>query len=228
MKRNTTPLLTLVLSLVFLALLPAGAQTVAPGRVTGRVFNPATGEFVRNAEIAVEGTNIVAFSGEDGSYALPNVPAGDITVSVTYTGYDRATAKLTLAPGAAAVRDFELKGSTFGPAAKGPAGGVVRLDKFVVSNEREGNAKAIMEQRAALNMKSVVASDNFGDVTGGNIGEFMKYLPGVVIDYNNADARAVRISGLDPKYAAVSIDGMRMASAASATFGATTRQFEFE
>src|SRR5262249_47403322 len=44
----------------------------------------------------------------------------------------------------------------------------------------------------------------------------------------NADARAVRIGGLDPKYAAISIDGMRMASAASATFGATTRQFEFE
>ena len=83
---------------------------------------------------------------------------------------------------------------TFGAAAKGPGNEVVRLDKFVVSNEREGNAKAIMEQRAALNMKSVVASDNFGDVTGGNIGEFMKYLPGVVIDYNNADARAVRIS----------------------------------
>ena len=73
-----------------------------------------------------------------------------------------------------------------------------------------------MEQRAALNMKSVVASDNFGDITGGNIGEFMKYMPGVVMDYVDADARAVRIGGLDPKYAGVSIDGMRMASAASA------------
>ena len=183
---------------------------------------------LRNAEVAIEGTNIVAFSGDDGSYTLPNIPAGEATVTVTYTGYDRASTRISLAPGATVTRDFELKGSTFGAAAKGPGNEVVRLDKFVVSNEREGNAKAIMEQRAALNMKSVVASDNFGDVTGGNIGEFMKYLPGVVIDYNNADARAVRIGGLDPKYAAVSIDGMRMASAASATFGATTRQFEFE
>ena len=44
----------------------------------------------------------------------------------------------------------------------------------------------------------------------------------------DADARAVRIGGLDPKYAGVSVDGMRMASASSATFGGTTRQFEFE
>ena len=48
------------------------------------------------------------------------------------------------------------------------------------------------------------------------------------MDYVDADARAVRISGLDPKYAGVSVDGMRMATAASATFGGTSRQFEFE
>lgn len=48
------------------------------------------------------------------------------------------------------------------------------------------------------------------------------------MDYTDADARAARIGGLDPKYAGVSIDGMRMASAASASFGASTRQFEFE
>src|SRR5687768_3625161 len=56
----------------------------------------------------------------------------------------------------------------------------------------------------------------------------MKYMPGVVMDYVDADARAVRISGLDPKYAGVSVDGMRMASAASASFGGSSRQFEFE
>jgi iron complex outermembrane receptor protein len=224
-------------SLTALALIalasPLLAQSPASGRIVGRIFNPATQEYVRNAEVAVEGTDVVAFSSDDGSYVLSNVPAGNVTLSVTYTGYDRATAALGVTAGQTATRDFELKGSTFGPGAR-PGGSVpsaaevVRLGQFVVSTEREGNAKAIMDQRAALNMKSVVASDNFGDVTGGNIGEFMKYMPGVVIDYNNADARAVRIGGLDPKYAAVSVDGMRMASASSALFGASTRQFEFE
>lgn len=208
----------------------AEAQTSGSGRITGRIFNPATQEYVRNAEVTVAGTNIAAFSADDGSYALSNVPAGNVTLSVRYTGYDAATGAVTLQSGQTATRDFDLRGSTFGtdkPAAPSP-GQVVTLEKFIVSNEREGNAKAIMEQRAALNMKSVVASDNFGDVTGGNIGEFMKYMPGIVMDYVDADARAVRISGLDPKYAGVSVDGMRMASAASATFGGTSRQFEFE
>ena len=207
---------------------PVRAQSAATARIIGRIFNPATQEYVRHAEVMVEGTDLTTVSGDDGSYVLSNVPAGNVSVSVNYTGYDRAVSQVVLQAGQTATRDFELKGSTYRPGTAGANDNVIKLAKFEVSSEREGNAKAIMEQRAALNMKNVVASDNFGDVTGGNIGEFMKYVPGIVIDYNNADARAVRISGLDPKYAAVSIDGMRMATAASASFGATSRQFEFE
>ena len=202
------------------------AQSTGGGNVTGRVFNPATREYVRNAEIHVEGTNLVAYSGDEGSYVLTNVPAGPVRLTLSYTGYTAEPAILRLEPGQTATHDFELKGATYRKAGDDP--NVVKLQQFVVSSEREGNAKAIMEQRAALNMKNVVASDNFGDVTGGNIGEFVKYLPGIVMDYVDADARAARIGGLDPKYAGVSIDGMRMASAASASFGASTRQFEFE
>jgi len=204
------------------------AQSPSTGRIIGRIFNPATKEYVRHAEVAVDGTNLTTVSGDDGSYVLSNIPAGNVSVSVTYTGYDRAFSQVVLPAGQTATRDFELKGSTYRTGTSAVGDSVITLAKFEVSSEREGNAKAIMEQRAVLNMKNVVASDNFGDVTGGNIGEFMKYVPGIVIDYNNADARAVRIGGLDPKYAAVSIDGMRMATAASASFGGTSRQFEFE
>ena len=66
-------------SLLVLALgQPLLAQAPATGRTMGRIFNPATQEYVRNAEITVEGTNAVAFSGDDGSYVLSNVPAGDV------------------------------------------------------------------------------------------------------------------------------------------------------
>ena len=59
------------------------AQSSATGRIVGRIFNPATQQYVRNAEIAVEGTSAVAISADDGSYVLSNVPAGSVTVSVT-------------------------------------------------------------------------------------------------------------------------------------------------
>jgi len=204
----------------------AGAQPAGTGVIIGRVFNPVTQEYVRNAEIQLEGANLATYSAEDGSYVLANVPAGQRTLSVTYTGYNRETATVAVSAGQTATRDFELKGATFQPGAK--PGDAIVLGEFVVSTEREGNAKAIMEQRAAINMKSVVASDNFGDVTGGNVGEFIKYLPGVVMDYVDSDARTARIGGLSPVYTGVSVDGMSMASAPSASFGGASRQFEFE
>lgn len=214
---------TWLLALNLVSLLQA--QTGAAGRIVGRIFNPATQEYVRNAEVRVEGTDLVTYSGADGGYELAGVPAGSVSLVVIYTGYEKAVASVSVSAGQSARRDFELKGATYG---KGGNADAVVLGAFVVSTEREGNAKAIMEQRAALNVKSVVAADNFGDVTGGNIGEFIKYLPGVVMDYNNSDARTARIGGLDPKYAAVSVDGMSMANAASAGFGSGSRAFEFE
>jgi TonB-dependent receptor len=182
---------------------------------------------MRNVEVTVAGTNLAAYTGDDGFYTLAGVPAGEHELRVSYTGYDPAAARVTVTGGAPVTRDFELTASVARPAGAGDAN-VVKLGQFVVSSEREGNAKAIMDQRAALNVKNVIAADNFGDITGGNIGEFIKYMPGVVIDYNQSDARAVRIGGLDPKYVGVSVDGMRMASAASAGFGGDSRQFEFE
>jgi iron complex outermembrane recepter protein len=213
-----------VLAFVLLSAASAVAQP-ATGTVSGRVFNPATQEYVRNAEVAIPGTNHVTYTADDGSYSFTGVPAGETTVTVNYTGYETASAKLTVSSGQVATRDFDLKGVVYAPKAGDT---VVKLENFVVSSEREGNAKAIMEQRAAVNFKSVVASDNFGDLTGGTVGEFIKYLPGVVMDYVDSDARTARISGLDPRYASVSVDGMNMASAGNVSFEGAARQFEFE
>ncbi|HUR56086.1 MAG TPA: TonB-dependent receptor [Opitutaceae bacterium] len=221
--------LALRIPLLALATCAAAHAQSSTGTISGRVFNPTTQEFVRNAEVAVPGTNLVTYTADDGTYSLSGLPPGATTLSVTYTGYEPASAQLNVSAGASAVRDFDLTPALFAPKSSGAsAPGIVQLGQFVVSSEREGNAKAIMEQRAAVNFKSVVASDNFGDVTGGNVGEFIKYLPGVVMDYVDSDARTARIGGLSPVYTGVSVDGMTMASAPSASFGDTSRQFEFE
>src|SRR6476660_4333475 len=79
--------------------LAASAQSAATGAIAGRVFNAATKEYVRNAEVRVEGTNLVAYTEEAGYYRIVGVPAGQATVAVTYTASQASAATVTVAPG---------------------------------------------------------------------------------------------------------------------------------
>ena len=58
-----------------------------PGVVRGRVFNTVTGEYLRNAEVSVDGTPITVYSDDDGSFRLNGVPAGEVTLVVRYAGW---------------------------------------------------------------------------------------------------------------------------------------------
>jgi len=203
----------------FPALLSAQSAP-ATGSVQGRVFNPSTGEYVRNAEIRLKGTERVAYSEEGGAYQLDNVPAGSATLEVTFVGYQTNAAAVTVVPGAIATRDFELA-STLTPV-PGAAGETLKMGAFVVSTEREGNAKAIMEQRRNMNISTSVAADSFGDITEGNVGEFLKFLPGVDVEYVDGISRGPRVGGLDQQYVGVTMDGASVASAdAFVAYGST-------
>lgn len=103
---------------------------------------------------------------------------------------------------------------------------VYDLEEFVVSGaEFDAFRAAIDTQRNADNIKTVVDAGAFGDVTEGNVGEFLKFLPGVSVDSVAADVRSVSVRGLASNFTPVTVDGNRMASAASSS---TSRTFEFE
>ena len=206
-------------ALLLFTALPALLLAQATGVVAGRVVNGATGEYLRNAIVSAEGTGLSTFSGDGGAYRLSGVPAGDVRIVVSYTGLDPLTETVTVAAGETVRRDLSLGSRDYGEA--------VTLGEFRVSGVREGNARAIMQQRVAINPTKVIAADALGNVSEGNVGEFLKLMPGVAMDYVEADTRSVRIRGLNPKYATVLIDGMQPANAGSSNI-ATGRAFEFE
>jgi TonB-dependent receptor len=212
-----------LLTAVLLPLLSL-AQPVGTGTITGRVLNPASGEYVRNAQVRVEGTTFSTTTEDGGTYRIAGVPAGEAKIVVNYTGYTTATATVSVPSGGAVSRDFEIFSSL-----QAPDGSTVKLDTFVVSSEREGNAKAIMEQRNSMNITNSVASDVFGDVAEGNVGEFLKHMPGVELDLVQGEIRTIRLRGLDSEYTQVTLDGVSLASAdANSGAAGNARAFSFE
>ncbi len=205
---------------------PASNATAATGTITGRIFNPNTGEYLRNAQVRVTETGQTAVSEAGGEFRLSPVPAGTATLVVTYTGYRPTTATVRVAGGATATQDFNLV-SALDIASDG--GETIKLGQFVVSSEREGSAKAIMEQRNSMNVTNTVASDSFGDNAEGNIGEFLRHLPGVELDLFYGEVRNVRLGGLGSEYTSVTMDGISLASAdANAGAAGNARAFTME
>jgi iron complex outermembrane recepter protein len=197
--------------------------------ITGTVLHAARGEYLANAEVRITGTDLAAITERDGSYRLVNVPPGTHTLAVTYTGTRPGGATVTVAAGDTARRDFELAPLDAATAATAAGASAVKLDAFVVRDEREGNAKALMEQRRSMNLTNSLSSDVFGDVAEGSVGEFLKNVPGVDVDYVGPDARGPRLRGLDPQYVGVSIDGVKLASAdGSQALGGGARSFSFD
>src|SRR5687768_5200503 len=133
-------------------------QSAGTGTVRGRIYNPAREEYVRNAEVRIEGTNRIDYSEGDGTFSFNNVPAGPVTITVNYTGYEPVRDAFTISAGQVANREIDLSSTA------GSGGGIVKLQAFTVSTEREGNAKAIMEQRRDMDITTSVSSDIFGDV----------------------------------------------------------------
>ncbi len=208
-----------------LALLTAGlhAQT-APGAITGRVFNPATGEYLRNAQIRVVETGQRAVSEDEGAFRLAPVAPGRVTVEVSYTGYRTITSVVDVAAGAAVTKDFNLISTL-----QAAGDTTVKLDAFTVSSEREGSAKAIMDQRRNMNVTNTVASDAFGDNAEGNIGEFLRHLPGVELNLNYGEVRTVSLGGLPAEYTSVTMDGVSLASVDANNSGSgAARSFTME
>lgn len=203
------------------AWLSAAVAATPTGTITGRVDHPATGQYLNNARVTVSGTELEAFTDQTGVYHIAHVPSGQAVLRVFYTGMPPRDVSVAVTAGATVRQDVSL-----GESAESGAGGVVRLGKFVVAaGEMDAEAVATNEQRFSPNIKNVVAAGSFGDIAEGNVGEFMKYLPGVTADFADPTILSISVRGLNPHLTSVSADGAQMASA---HYGGSTRVFQFE
>ena len=168
------------------------------------------GEYLEGARITVEGTSLEAFTDAAGNYRLANVPPARARVTTFYTGLPPQTRAVIVAAGQRVVHDVTLTSAD----AKSDSV-VVKLDEFRVETSREMDAAAlaINEQRFASNIKNVLSTDEFGNVSEGNAAEFLKFLPGVTIDYTGGNARDISINGVPSDNVPVTLDGFGIASA---------------
>lgn len=227
--------LAAMLLIGLLCMTSARAQSGA-GTIYGRIMDAGSEKSLPSADIAIEGTNVLTQSDQSGFYTVSSVTPGEVTIVVTYAGYDTEKKTVAVGPGERVPLDFSLKlvtiyrpGITAANVTDKNRDEVIVLEKITVSTDRAGTSRAFMEQKNSMNMTNVVSTDSFGTVQGGNVADFLKNLPGITLGYDDTgDASTISIGGMDAQYANVTMDGAEMASGAKAEFGATSRQFQFD
>ena len=191
----------------------------ATGTIGGRILNPLTGDYVRNAQVSVKGTEQVAFTDSEGAYQFTNIPTGSVTLRVILPGFDEQERVVQVGVGQTVRENFELTSQS----RYGGEGQAVKLSAFTVAATREMDARsvAINDRRYAGNIKDVVSADAFGDVSEGNLGEFIKLMPGVAILSAAGDASQIGLRGFAGTQTPITMDGNDLPSAASSATGAS-------
>lgn len=179
---------------------PASEAGRGNGMLLGRVTDKSTGANLAGAQVSVVGSDYTAIVEPNGNFRFQSLPSGAGTVSVSSVGYAVLTAPFAIQAGEQTRLDLALSGE------------VISLTAFVVEGVREGQARAINQQRAAINLKNIVAADAIGNFPDVNAAEALKRMPGVSTVRQRGEDRDITIRGAAPNLNAITIDGVSVLS----------------
>ena len=194
------------------------------GAVQGSVSNAVSGSPLGRAKVAIRGTAQETLTDDDGRFYLRGAPAKVIELEVSYLGFVSQTSRVTVPSGGQVAQDFQL--SRESTDRRGAEDRTIVLEKFQVVAEQtmSGQAVAMNEQRHAANIKNVVSFDELGDRGQENIGDYVRFLPGVSILDDGENPGRIALGGFPAEMSNIQIDGMDVpATGIGATSSRTSR-----
>lgn len=182
-----------------MALAEEKANSVKQGTVRGRIIDVAK-QTLPGASVYIEKLHTGVTSDVNGFYTFPNLEPGTYTVKVSYVGYSPAEVKITIPAGRTLEKDVVLKEG-------------VELQEVVVGGAFQGQRRAINAQKSNLGITNVVSADQVGKFPDSNIGDALKRISGINVQYDQGEARFGQVRGTSADLSSVTINGDRIPSA---------------
>lgn len=139
----------------------------------------------------------------NGGFIINNVPVGNQSVVVTYLGYESQTVSATVTAGEV----VEIIATM--------AVGFVEGDEVIISAQRRGQTEAINQQLSSDKIANIVSSDRIQELPDVNAAEAIGRLPGVALNRSGGEGQKVVIRGMEPKFSAITVNGVRLPSNSS-------------
>ena len=169
------------------------------GTISGRVIDNVH-ETLPGATIYIEKLQTGAVSDMNGFYTLPNLKPGTYTVKVSYVGYEPVEVDLIVSEGKTLEYNIVMNEG-------------VELKEVTVKGVFQGQRKAINMQKNALGITNVVSADQVGKFPDSNIGDALKRINGINVQYDMGEARFGQVRGTSADLTSVTVNGNRLPSA---------------
>ncbi len=175
-----------------------GNESAATSSLRGRIMG-SDKQVLPGATIVIEDLHTGVTSDINGFYTLTNLKPGTYHVKVSYVGYEPKSYTIRVT-GGTTERNFELAESAM-------------LSEVVVNGAFYGQRKALQVQKENMGVTNVVSADQVGKFPDSNIGDALKRINGVNVQYDQGEARFGQVRGTSADLTSVTVNGNRLPSA---------------
>lgn len=175
-------------------------NVVKQGTIRGRIID-ASKQTLPGASIYIENLRTGVTSDVNGYYTFSNLNPGTYTIKISYVGYSPVEMKITIPAGKTLEKDVVLNE------------GLELQEVVVVGGAFQGQRRAINSQKNSLGITNVVSADQVGKFPDSNIGDALKRISGINVQYDQGEARFGQVRGTSADLSSVTINGNRIPSA---------------
>lgn len=180
-------------------MIAAGNSAERAGSIKGRIIDDNQNT-LPGAVVYIDDKTTGVISDIDGFYSISGLTPGHHNIKISYVGYSPVTETIEVTAGGTVSRDIKM------------ATNATQLNEVIVAGVFTGQQRAINVQKNNLNISNIVSADQVGKFPDSNIGDALKRITGINVQYDQGEARFGQVRGTSADLSSVTVNGNRLPS----------------
>ncbi len=168
--------------------------------VRGTIQDASTGETLPGASIIIKNTTRGTISNIYGYFEIDGIKKKNIQLLVSFVSYETQIIPVSFDSHLQKNIHIKLK-----PTA-------TNLEGIEVKGQSEGQVKAMLDQKRAVNIKNIVSHEQIVEFPDLNAAEVLQRIPGITVQRDQGEGRYVQLRGTPPEYTNFNINGEQIPS----------------
>ncbi len=200
LKTVSMPRFLQVLTLFVFLIFPLKSFSQSNYKITGIVKDAKTGEKLPGASIQIPGTSTGAISDLNGRFEISNIQTSKVTISASYISYKTFSTEVEFKNNRPVNLTIQLQ--------EAPN----ELSEVKIVQTTEGQTKAMLEQKLAVNIKSIISAEQIKQFPDVNAAEVVQRIPGITLQRDQGEGRYIQLRGTPPELTNFNINGEQIPS----------------